>query len=95
MAASTQAVQAAQQATRTIPIVMTVVSDPVGSGVVASLARPGGNVTGLSLMHPELSGKRLAILKEAIPKISRVAVFWSSSTENALSKSVMPRTSTT
>jgi putative tryptophan/tyrosine transport system substrate-binding protein len=80
MAASTPAVQAAQQATRAIPIVMTVVSDPVGSGVVASLARPGGNVTGLSLMHPELSGKRLALLKEVIPKISRVAVFWSSST---------------
>jgi putative tryptophan/tyrosine transport system substrate-binding protein len=78
--ASTPAVQAAQRATRTIPIVMTVVSDPVGSGVVASLARPGGNVTGLSLMHPELSGKRLALLKEVIPKISRVAVFWSSST---------------
>jgi putative ABC transport system substrate-binding protein len=50
------------------------------NGVVASLGRPGGNVTGLSLMHPELSGKRLALLKEVIPKVSRVAVFWSSST---------------
>jgi putative ABC transport system substrate-binding protein len=79
--ASTPAVQAAQQATRTIPIVMTLVADPVESGVVASLARPGGNVTGLSLMNPELSGKRLALLKEVIPKISRVAVFWSSSTQ--------------
>lgn len=78
--ASTPAVQAAQQATRTIPIVMTLVTDPVETGIVASLARPGGNVTGLSLMHPELSGKRLALLKEVIPKISRVAVFWSSST---------------
>jgi putative ABC transport system substrate-binding protein len=78
--ASTPAVQAAQQATRTIPIVMTLVTDPVESGVVASLARPGGNVTGLSLMHPELSGKRLALLKEVIPRIFRVAVFWSSST---------------
>jgi putative ABC transport system substrate-binding protein len=78
--ASTPAVQAAQEATRTIPIVMTLVTDPVESGVVTSLARPGGNVTGLSLMHPELSGKRLALLKEVIPKISRVAVFWSSST---------------
>jgi putative ABC transport system substrate-binding protein len=78
--ASTPAVQAAQQATKTVPIVMTLVSDPVASGVVASLARPGGNVTGLSLMHPEVSGKRLALLKEVIPKLSRVAVFWSPST---------------
>jgi len=72
--ASTQAAQAGQQATRSIPIVMTVVSDPVESGLVGSLARPGGNVTGLSLMHPELSGKRLELLKEVIPKLSRVAV---------------------
>ncbi len=78
--ASTPAVQAAQQATRTIPIVMTLVADPVESGIVGSLARPGGNVTGLSLMHPEVSGKRLALLKEVIPKLSRVAVFSSSST---------------
>ena len=72
--ASTPAVQAAQQATRTIPIVMTLVSDPVESGLIASLARPAGNVTGLSLMHPEISGKRLQLLKEIIPKVSRVAV---------------------
>jgi ABC-type uncharacterized transport system substrate-binding protein len=72
--ASTQAAQAGQQATRSIPIVMTVVSDPVESGLVGSLARPGGNVTGLSLMHPELSGKRLELLKEVVPKLSRVAV---------------------
>jgi ABC transporter substrate binding protein len=58
VAASTPAVQAAKQATRTIPIVMTLVSDPVESGIVTSVARPGGNVTGLSLMHPELGGKR-------------------------------------
>jgi putative ABC transport system substrate-binding protein len=80
VAASTPAVQAARQETRTIPIVMTLVSDPVESGLAASLGRPGGNVTGLSLMHPELSGKRLALLKEVNPKLSRVAVFWSSST---------------
>jgi putative ABC transport system substrate-binding protein len=80
VAASTPAVQAAMQATRTIPIVMTLVSDPVESGIVTSLGRPGGNVTGLSLMHPELSGKRLALLKEISPKISRVAVLWSAST---------------
>jgi putative tryptophan/tyrosine transport system substrate-binding protein len=72
--ASTPAAQAGQQATRSIPIVMTLVSDPVESGLVGSLARPGGNVTGLSLMHPELSGKRLELLKEVIPKVSRVAV---------------------
>ena len=80
LVASTPAVQAAQQATKTVPIVMTLVSDPVEDHIVASLARPGGNVTGLSLMHPELSGKRLALLKEVNPKISRAAVFWSSST---------------
>jgi putative tryptophan/tyrosine transport system substrate-binding protein len=78
--ASTPAVQAAQQATKTIPIVMTLVSDPVEDGVVASLARPGRNVTGLSLMHPELSAKRVALLKEVVPKLSRVAVLWSPST---------------
>ncbi|HEX6640481.1 MAG TPA: ABC transporter substrate binding protein, partial [Thermoanaerobaculia bacterium] len=53
--------------TRTIPIVMTLISDPVESGIAASLGRPGGNVTGLSLMHPELSGKRVALLKEVNP----------------------------
>ena len=78
--ATTPAVRAAQQATKRIPIVMTLVTDPVDSGIVASLARPGGNVTGLSLMHPDLSGKRLALLKELMPNLSRVAVFWSSST---------------
>jgi putative ABC transport system substrate-binding protein len=72
--ASTPAAQAAQQATKSIPIVLTLVSDPVESGLVGSLARPGGNVTGLSLMHPDLTGKRLELLKEVIPKLSRVAV---------------------
>src|SRR5262249_20868080 len=59
--ASTPAAQAGQQATQSIPIVLTNVSDPVESGLVSSLARPGGNVTGLSLMHPELAGKRLEL----------------------------------
>ena len=77
--ASTAAARAAQQTTRTIPIVMTVVSDPLESGLVASLARPGGNVTGLSLLHPELSRKRLELLKQVIPKVARVAVLWNSS----------------
>jgi len=70
--------QAAKKATNIIPSVMTQSSDPVASGFVASLARPGGNVTGLSQLAPELSGKRLEILKEIIPKLSRVAVFGTS-----------------
>jgi putative ABC transport system substrate-binding protein len=65
-------------ATPTIPIVMGYHTDPVGTGLVASLARPGGNITGLSVLSPELGGKRLEILKEAIPKLSRVAVLGSS-----------------
>ena len=64
----------AKQATATIPIVMTSDNDPVGSGFVASFARPGGNITGLSQMAPELAGKRLEVLKEIAPKLSRVAV---------------------
>ena len=74
VAVSQPAVQAAQQATRTIPIVMFGVGDPVATGLVASLARPGGNVTGLTQLSPELSAKRLALLKEVIPRVSRVAV---------------------
>ena len=70
--------RAAKEATVTIPIVMTQVGDPVGSGFVASLARPGGNITGLSSLGPELSGKQLELLKEIIPKLSRVAVFGTS-----------------
>jgi putative ABC transport system substrate-binding protein len=63
-----------KEATSTIPIVMAQVGDPVGSGFVASLARPGGNITGLSTQAPELGGKRLELLKEIVPKLSRVAV---------------------
>jgi putative ABC transport system substrate-binding protein len=69
-------VRAARAATRAIPIVMTVSGDPVGAGFVASLARPGGNVTGLSFVSPDLSGKLLALLKETVPSLSRVAVLW-------------------
>jgi putative ABC transport system substrate-binding protein len=68
------AIQAAREATATIPIVMGGVVDPVATGFVASLARPGGNITGLSLMAPELVGKQLEILKEMVPKVTRVAV---------------------
>src|SRR5712691_1310426 len=64
----------AKRATSTIPIVFVVVADPVGGGLVESLARPGGNATGLSLMSIDLSGKRLALLKEAVPNLSRVAL---------------------
>ena len=70
----TVAAQVAKRATSTIPIVLAVVADPVGSGLVPSLAHPGGNVTGLSAMGTELSAKRLQLLKEAIPRVSRVAV---------------------
>ena len=67
---------AAKQATRTIPIVFAAAADPVGSGLVTSLARPGGNVTGLSSLGPELVGKRLELLTQAVPGVGRVAVLW-------------------
>jgi putative ABC transport system substrate-binding protein len=72
----TQASLAAKHATRTIPIVMVAAGDPLGSGLVASLARPGGNVTGPSSMYSDLVGKQLEVLKEIVPKLSRVAVLW-------------------
>jgi putative ABC transport system substrate-binding protein len=75
VAGITAAAQAARNATGTIPIVMAVVPDPVGSGLVASLARPGGNVTGLSLLAVDLAGKQLELLKAAVPSLTRVAVF--------------------
>jgi putative tryptophan/tyrosine transport system substrate-binding protein len=68
--------RALKQATKTIPIVMTSGSDAVDGGLVSSLARPGGNVTGLTSLYDDLSGKRLELLKEVIPKLSRVAVLW-------------------
>ena len=74
VAASPPAIQAAKQATETIPIVMGAVADPVATGFVASLPRPGGNITGLSLMHSDLVGKQLELLKEVLPKVSRVAL---------------------
>jgi putative ABC transport system substrate-binding protein len=88
---------AAKEATGTIPIVLGAISDPVGVGLVASLARPGGNVTGNSLMAPELSAKRLEILRTLDPRITRFAILWDSSnpgmaarvreTENAADRS--------
>ena len=76
VASSTQAIQAAQTATRTIPIVMTTVGDPIGPGFVASFARPGGNITGLTIQAPELIAKRVQLLKEAVPQVTRIATLW-------------------
>jgi ABC-type uncharacterized transport system substrate-binding protein len=76
VAVGTVVAQAAKQATQTIPIVMTNVDDPVATGLVVSVARPGGNITGLSINSHELVGKQLGLLREVVPKVSRVAVLW-------------------
>jgi putative ABC transport system substrate-binding protein len=76
VAAGTPAALAAKQATRTLTIVFPVAVDPITSGLVTSLARPGGNITGLSVLAPELVGKCLELLKQAVPGVSRVAVLW-------------------
>ena len=76
MAGGTPGPLAAKHVTGTIPIVMAAAGDPVGTGLVASLAKPGGNVTGMSLLSPELMGKRLQFTKELLPGLSRVAVLW-------------------
>src|SRR5271163_1178898 len=74
LADSTPATNAARNATHTVPIVMAAVNDPVATGFVASLSRPGGNITGLSVLAPELAGKRLQLLTETVPGLARVAV---------------------
>ncbi len=74
VAGGPRAIQAAKQVTETIPVVMSAVADPVAMGFVVSLARPGGNITGISNMMPELIGKQLELLKEAVPKVFRVAL---------------------
>ena len=76
VAVGTLAPIAARQATTKIPIVMTAAGDPLGTGLVTSLARPGGNVTGMSFMAPDLGGKRLELLKEVLPQLARLAVLW-------------------
>lgn len=76
VASAPAATRAAKDATRTVPIVMVLVADPEAFGFVATLARPGGNITGFAFLLPELSGKRLQILKQAMPRLSRVAVLW-------------------
>ncbi len=77
---STVAARAAKRATSTVPIVMALVADPVGSGLVTNLAHPGANITGLSLMTGELAPKRLQLLKEMIPRTTRVAILWDPAT---------------
>lgn len=76
---------AARQATKTIPIVFVVHGDPVGTGDVATLARPGGNVTGLGQMAPEISRKQLEILQQVLPKVARVAVIWNTANPTKVS----------
>lgn len=70
------AIRAAKQATNTIPIVMVTSQDPVATGLVDSLAHPGGNITGVTTLQRDLSGKRLELLKEVVPRISRVGILW-------------------
>src|SRR5215813_9705762 len=84
VASPTQPTLAAKEATSTIPIVFIQVADPVKSGIVANLARPGANVTGLSTIGSDLSGKRLELLKEALPGAERVAVLWNRLSEGAV-----------
>jgi putative tryptophan/tyrosine transport system substrate-binding protein len=74
--AASQSTLAAKKATQTIPVIFTGVGDPVAQGLVASLARPGGNITGLASLSPEVGGKRLELLKEVVPAASRVAILW-------------------
>src|SRR5215213_6038380 len=76
VATNSLAARAVQQATTTIPVVVPVMGDPVGDGLVASLARPGGNITGLTFLGPQLVPKRLGLLREALPAVSVIAALW-------------------
>ena len=87
---STPAALAAKNATRTIPIVFVNVGDAIGYGLVDSLARPGGNITGLTTIAAELTGKRLELLKETVPKLTRVAVLWDSRSAGQWKESQLP-----
>ena len=80
VAGNNASIGAAKQVTSTIPIVTTYSIDPIGAGFIASLARPGGNITGLASISAELGGKRLELLKETIPKLARVAFLWNPQT---------------
>jgi ABC-type uncharacterized transport system substrate-binding protein len=79
-------IRAAREATDKIPIVMTINSDPIGSGLVVSLARPGGNVTGMSALASDMAGKRVELLKEVVPGSTRVAVLWNSSNRSKVTE---------
>jgi putative ABC transport system substrate-binding protein len=82
LTSGTPATLAAKEGTRTIPIVIAAMGDPISAGVVPSLARPGGNITGLASMTPEIDGKRLELLKELVPGLSRIAVLWNPTNPN-------------
>ena len=85
VASGTESILTLKRATRVVPIIMATVMDPVGLGVAASLAKPGGNLTGLGILSLELTSKRLQLLKEAVPRLSRIAVLWNSANHgNAL-----------
>ena len=83
VAQGTQATDAARRASKAVPVVFAVAGDPVGTGLVSSLARPGGNVTGLTDVAPEIAGKRLELLREAVPGITRIAVLWNPANPSA------------
>ena len=91
---STPGILAIKRVSSTIPIVFTSISDPVAIGLVASLARPGGNMTGLTILGPELSGKRLELLKESFPNIKRVAILWNPDAEVNMFKTTQAAAST-
>src|SRR5205085_1993305 len=76
VAVGNPAIRAAKDATTSIPVVMVLGRDPVGTGLVTTLAQPGGNLTGASLLSPQLNGKRLALLAETVPAVSRVGILW-------------------
>ena len=86
LTAGTESTDAARKATKTIPIVMAAVGDPIAAGFITSLARPGGNITGASLLATELTAKRLQLLKEVLPAITRLAVFWSAANASVVQK---------
>ena len=86
LTAGTEATDAARKATTSIPIVMTAVGDPIAAGFITSLARPGANITGASLLATELTAKRLQLLKEVLPTLTRLAVFWSSANASVVQK---------
>jgi ABC-type uncharacterized transport system substrate-binding protein len=86
LTAGTESTDAVRKATTNIPVVMAAVGDPIAAGFIASLARPGGNVTGASLLATELTAKRLELLKETIPALTRLAVLWSAANASVIQK---------